>query len=196
MSASGEVIAYAAMHGFRVHGLAGGCEVLRKDVGGCYWLLTHPEDPSMPEKLNEPVALTLYRATDDEDPELMCVTVKNALEAFLLVGDWFMLALANPEAFESKKHEPALPPAWPLEIAGIEALRVLVAALVNEGRTFHFDDDPAELAEKVFSEAEIAHLKKLLADCERFGGVWMMMQNEPEQICHRLLGIAGEEVKP
>lgn len=196
MSAASGVIAYAGLHGFKVHELAGGCEVLRKEAGGCYWLLTHPEDPSMPENLTEPVALTLYRATDDEDPELMCVTLKNTLEAFLLVGDWLMLALANPEAFEGTKRKPAIPPAWPLQINGIASLRVLVAALVNEGRTFHFDDDPAQLAEKVFTEAEIAHLAKLLADCERFGGVWMMMENEPEQVCHRLLGISGVEVKP
>ncbi len=88
-------------------------------------------------------------------------------------------------------------PKWPLAINGIEDLRTLLVELKAFNQVYHFDDNPAEVVwlgdVRTFNDNEAALLRKLMKDCERFGGVWKMMEEERSQECHKLMGIAPPE---
>lgn len=87
---------------------------------------------------------------------------------------------------------------WPLRITSIADLRQFVIALHRTDRLFHFDDDPASVVcslsgAPLFPASAWPYLRALVADCDQFGGIWAMMESEPEQVCHRVIGIAGPD---
>ena len=97
-----------------------------------------------------------------------------------------------------RHHARLIPVAWPIYIRSTTDLVSLISALNTEGRVFHFDDEPAEIVSNatgkaLFNADESSHLNALITDCEAFGGVWKMMDDEPAQTCHKLIGVFGED---
>lgn len=91
-----------------------------------------------------------------------------------------------------------IPASWPQAITSIADLHTLIAALVKEGRCFHFDDDPADTVRdmagtRTFTDPEAAHLRQLVADCDAIGGIWTLIENEPSRAIAKLLGIDGPD---
>ena len=98
-----------------------------------------------------------------------------------------------------RHHARLVPVGWPIYIRFATDLVSLISALNAEGRVFHFDDEPADIVSNatgkaLFTANESAHLNALIGgDCDVFGGVWKMMEDEPAQTCHKLIGVFGED---
>mgnify|MGYP003454196857 CR=1 FL=1 len=90
-----------------------------------------------------------------------------------------------------------IPEHWPAAITPTADLPTLINNLVGMGRTWHFDDNPADVINAhgtcPFDARECAHLSALMRDCDALGGVWKMMEDEPSQACHKALGLLQPE---
>lgn len=90
-----------------------------------------------------------------------------------------------------------IPESWPTAITSTADLLTLINNLVGMGRTWHFDDNPADVINAhgacPFDARECAHLSALMRDCDALGGVWKMMEDEPGQACHKALGLLQPE---
>jgi hypothetical protein len=97
-----------------------------------------------------------------------------------------------------RHHARLIPVAWPLYVRSTADLATFITALNAEDRMFHFDDEPRDIitiatGKPIFTNDEAAHIDALAGDCDAFGGVWKMMENEPAQTCHKLIGVFGED---